>query len=270
MGNEWILICFASCSVLAAGLVSAAALGEARGYAWKRNCLLACLSLVLIACGGAAAMVSLGHPQLVLGALHNPGSGIFWELLAASAAAVCCGGYLAASWFAWNETACKALVFAASGFAFILLAGIGKSFYMPWRDALNTMTLLLVFPGWGLAAAALCAAGFEAAEGQSRGGAELGALVLGIVLVAVYPAALLLGSAAAQDEIMHCISGEFAGVFWFATVGCGLLVPVALMLVGANRLWAAVTGLFFLAVGTASFQWLVIKIGTANWQFFQH
>lgn len=268
MGNEWILLCFASCSVLAAGFVSAAALGEVRGYAWQTNSVYACISLALIAVGGTAALVSLGHPQLVLGALHNPGSGIFWELLAAVAVVLCCCGYLAANCFAWNDTTIRAFVVAAACFSFVLLAAIGKSFHMPWREALNTPALYLAFPGWGLAAAALSFLSIKEDAAQSKPITEVLVLLLGIFLVLLYPAALLLGSQGARSEIMHCLEGEFAFVFWGATIGCGMLVPVALAYIDRGRKCFALTGLFFLLIGSASFQWLVIKIGTADWQFF--
>lgn len=268
MGNEWMLLSFAGCSVLAAGFVSAAALGEVRGHPWKENSAFALAALILIVCGGAASLVNLGHPKLVLGALHNPGSGIFWELVTTAALAVCCCGYLIANWLAGNEKTIRGFAVAGVVCAAALLVSIGKSFYMPWRTALNTYAVLMAFLGWGVVAASLSVMTANALAEKTTQKAEWAAFAVGYLLVWLYPAALFAGSLESNIEIMHWLNGELAPLFWGATVVCGMLVPASLAWFGRRHPISTAAALLFTLIGTTSFQWLVLKIGMADWQFF--
>lgn len=271
MGNEWILLTFAGLSVLAAGLFAAAARGEVLGEDWKLTASFAAISICLSVLSGLCALFSLGHPMMVLGALQNPGSGIFWELLGSAGFVIFAALFVLALQQAWSQTAVR--WFAGLGVlcATVLLVAIGKSFHMEWRSTLNTWSILIAFPGWGLCAYAL-ASSFLAAISPSTDTSARDLTVLhtvGVLCVLCYPAALLVfGSAEASTLASQFIFDDLPIFFWVGLVIGTLVLPWLLRFLFARNKSAVLTGLLLCVIGSALFQWMVIQLGSAQWHFF--
>ena len=146
MGMDLILICFAALACLSSGLVFSASFLQLKGRTETIGALQFGGALLLITAAGAMGLVSLGRPEMFLGALAHPGTGIFFELI--GTLLLCFGAvcWLIAFWRDSSETILKFFaVFAAAG-AVCLLFGVGRSFVMPWRETLNSWLVVpLVF-----------------------------------------------------------------------------------------------------------------------------
>ena len=273
MGNEWILHLFACGSVLAAGLMSAAALGEQRGYPWKLSTGFAAGALLLVALCGSAGILNLGRPQLVIGALRNPGSGIFWELVFSMLFFATAAGYAAANIRGAEETTLKILSAAAALAAAGITVGLGLRFYMPWRAAWSTLSLCTVFLGWALSLSGFAFTILRSLAGEAKDDpvVEVFVPLLGRFLVLAYPAALILaGSEESQAEIDRCLTGELAALFWGAVILAGLVVPTVLSCVRSCRnTVSSLIGIAAALTGTAFFMRIITTLGAAQWHFFQ-
>ena len=272
MGNEWMLLSFTCCSVLAAGCISAAALGEVRGAAWRLTNGFALGALLAVAAGCAAAVANLGQPLLVLGALGNPGSGIFWELISSASLLAGAVGYLLAGWRGAGDGMIRGLVLLSAAAAAALLISIGLSFHMPWRPTLDTRTLFTAFLGWGLLEAFWCcrlldALGDENARELPRAFATV--LPLGCLLVLAYPASLLLfGSDEAAKTLSESLGSTHALLGWSGIVGLGMVLPAALFFLRSHRAATSVTAALLTLVSSALFLDAVLQLGSAQWHFF--
>lgn len=271
MGNEWILLTFACLSVLAAGLFAAAARGEVLGEDWRLTAGFALISLCLSALSGLSALFSLGHPMMVLGALQNPGSGIFWELLGSTGFVIFAAFFVLALQQAWSQTAVR--WFAGLGVlcAAVLLFAIGKSFHMEWRSTLNTWSILIAFPGWGLCSYALASSLLSAISNSTEAPSkDLTAVhTIGVLCVLCYPVALLtFGSEEASGLVSQFIFEDLPVLFWGGLVICTLVLPWLLRFLFGKNKFAAFTGLLLCVIGSALFQWMVIQLGSAQWHFF--
>lgn len=271
MGNEWILLTFACLSVLAAGLFSAAARGEVLGEDWRLTAVSALISLCLSALSGLSALFSLGHPTMVLGALQNPGSGIFWELLSSAGFVIFSGCFVLALQQAWSQMAVR--WFAGLGVlcATVLLVAIGKSFHMEWRSTLNTWSILIAFPGWGLCSYALASTLLSAISHSTDAPAKDLIIfhTVGIICVLCYPAALyIFGSEEAATLVSQFIFEDVPLLFWGGLVIGTLLLPWLLRFLFARNGFVVLTGLLLCVIGSALFQWMVIQLGSSQWHFF--
>ena len=77
MGMDLILICFAALACLSSGLVFSASFLQLKGRTETIGALQFGGALLLITAAGAMGLVSLGRPEMFLGALAHPGTGIF-------------------------------------------------------------------------------------------------------------------------------------------------------------------------------------------------
>ena len=185
MGMDLILICFAALACLSSGLVFSASFLQLKGRTETIDALQFGGALLLITAAGAMGLVSLGRPEMFLGALAHPGTGIFFELI--GTLLLCFGAvcWLIAFWRDSSETILKFFaVFAAAG-AVCLLFGVGRSFVMPWRETLNSWLVVPLFFIFALEAAAFAYAAAERAidkEFQSGNPALIFSLVGAICL----------------------------------------------------------------------------------------
>ena len=81
MGNDWLLIGFAAFVLTGTGLAAALAAGERKSLPIAVQAWAAAVALALLAAGGACAVLHLGRPELIFGALAHPSTGIFREFV---------------------------------------------------------------------------------------------------------------------------------------------------------------------------------------------
>ncbi len=269
MGMDLILICFAALACLSSGLVFSASFLQLKGRTETIGALQFGGALLLITAAGAMGLVSLGRPEMFLGALAHPGTGIFFELI--GTLLLCFGAvcWLIAFWRDSSETILKFFaVFAAAG-AVCLLFGVGRSFVMPWRETLNSW---LVVPLFFIFAAFAYAAAERAIDKEFQSGnpalifSLVGALCLGGYLMQI----MYSSSNDGKEAALSVLTGEPAVVFWCGVVVIGLMVPAVLACRKLGKIpFRNAAGLLAAVIGSASFQTILLVIGTASWQFFK-
>lgn len=273
MGMDLILICFAALACLSSGLVFSASFLQLKGRTETIGALQFGGALLLIIAAGAMGLVSLGRPEMFLGALAHPGTGIFFELI--GTLLLCFGAvcWLIAFWRDSSETILKFFaVFAAAG-AVCLLFGVGRSFVMPWRETLNSWLVVPLFFIFALEAAAFAYAAAERAidkEFQSGNPALIFSLVGALCLGGYLMQIMYSSSNDGKEAALSVLTGEPAVVFWCGVVVIGLMVPAVLACRKLGKIpFRNAAGLLAAVIGSASFQTILLVIGTASWQFFK-
>ncbi len=275
MSQELSLIAFTCFSCLAAGIFLAVTVAQVKEYPEQPLFWASTASFICLAIGGAAAIMNLGHPEMVLGALGHPTSGIFLELVSSALFGFLLIIYLFARWRGASENVLKWTSYLGSFAAFLLLFALGRNFIMEWRPALNTYTLALPFIGWGLGCAGYTLAvlsSFDEDEDKSPWQPAVWGSAIALTLTAVYFIALWISpSEEAAEAFGNTMTGSYAAVLWGGVVICGICVPIILsLLTKAKRPVANYACMAFTVIGTASFQWLLFQLGTASWQFFKY
>lgn len=155
MITEFALYVFTTLGGVAAGLYVAAAVFPMRGK--KANLAVTVIPLALLAVGGCALLLHLGHPERMFNAFRNPQAGITMEGFAAMAF----GGVLAIdfllSWFKGSAPRALRIVGAICALALCFVMGLTYYNYqsMPeWHQPVTLCFFLLVDMAAGFALAA--------------------------------------------------------------------------------------------------------------------
>ncbi len=281
--QEMYLIAFSCLSCLAAGMFLAVTVADIKDFPDRSLLWGAILSLVLMGAGGAAGTMNLGHPEMVLAALSRPESNLFLEF--ASAIAFCCllVIYIFVVFRGLSETFRKIVACLCALCAVLLLFALGKNFYMEWRPAWSTYTLVLPFIGWGLAVGGFVLGIFNKLkdEDEDYDDEEEVKLPVGLIAIAGCCAAIIFtlayfGALAISDQeeaveaFDNCVSGAYLEIFWGALVACGFVIPFVLALISrARSIWINIICIIFTLIGAGTYQWLLFQLGTASWQFFK-
>lgn len=159
MGNDWLLIGFAAFVLTGTGLAAALAAGERKSLPIAVQAWAAAVALALLAAGGACAVLHLGRPELIFGALAHPSTGIFREFVTTGLTAVVLAAYLVALLRRAEAGTTHMLARAGALLALCTAAAVGSAFYMPWRAGLCGLV-----PG----GRSLCGRGSQ--RGLGRGG----------------------------------------------------------------------------------------------------
>ena len=133
MGNDWLLIGFAAFVLTGTGLAAALAAGERKSLPIAVQAWAAAVALALLAAGGACAVLHLGRPELIFGALAHPSTGIFREFVTTGLTAVVLAAYLVALLRRAEAGTTHMLARAGALLALCTAAAVGSAFYMPWR-----------------------------------------------------------------------------------------------------------------------------------------
>ncbi len=274
MSHELSLIAFTCFSCLAAGIFLAVTLAEVRQHSEQTLFYGALLSLISLAAAGVCAVWNLGRPEMILGALGNPGSGIFLEMISSILFGLTLLVYLFLIYRGASEGTIKAASYAGSFFGLLLAFALGKNLIMEWRAAWNTYALALPFIGWALACAGFSFAVLRHFNDEDNAPAGLIAVcgvLAALVCSGAYFAALSVSSVEeANEAFLSCVGGEHSLEFWAGILGAGILAPLALAFATkAKSLWINFICLILTLVGTAFFQLVVFQLGTATWQFFK-
>ncbi len=278
--QEMYLIAFSCLSCLAAGVFLAVTVADIKDFPDRSLLWGAVLSLVCMAVGGTAGTLNLGHPEMVLAALSRPESNLFLEF--ASAIAFCCllVIYIFVVFRGISETVRRTVAYICAFCALLLLFALGKNFYMEWRPAWSTYTLVLPFIGWGLAVCGFALGVFNKLRDEDDED-EGSTLPIGLIAIAGCCVAIIFtlayfGALAISDQeeaveaFQSCVSGAYLGIFWVALIACGFVIPLVLALISrARSIWINIICIIFTLIGAGTYQWLLFQLGTASWQFFK-
>ena len=180
MITEFALFIFTTLGGLAAGLYLVAALFPVQGK--RNNLLVTIVPLVLLAIGGVALLMHLGHPERMFNAFANPEAGITQEAIAS----MLFGAVLVVDFIlVWTKDSCpRALRIVGAVFAALLMLAMGFLYYnylsMPMWHALPTVPLFVV---GDLAMGALFIAALDENAARNRTLVTAGAVLAALLAV---------------------------------------------------------------------------------------
>lgn len=271
MGNDWLLIGFATFVLTGTGLAAALAAGERKSLPIAVQAWAAVGALALLTAGGVCAVLHLGRPELIFGALAHPSTGIFREFVTTGLTAVVLAAYLVALLRRVESGTTLMLARAGAVLAFCTATAVGSAFYMPWRAGWNTIAIVLPYAAWCLAGASfaseILSGVSDEAEPSERKHSAFAAL-FNLVALAAYVAATVVSDGVAP-VFSRVAGGDLTGLFAGAVV-FGAVVPLACAALTRGRLFAAVCGFISIAAGAMLLQWTVQCLGLPVWQFFAH
>lgn len=278
MAVQWPLLIFSVLLGISSGILVFLGIGEIRGMFKKVRFPLALVALVLLAVGGCASAMHLGHIDRALYILGNPASGLSKELFAVGFTAVVTLVYLILSRKDYPGPAKVFGILALVG-GIVLPLVAGASYIMPARPAWDSVTLPLMYLGTGLgmgftlSAAVVCAKGDQ---GERAFGLKLAlaGVIISVVVMAAYIAWIAM--APHQDSsrsIDLLLSGNLAMAFWLGVVVLGMALPLVLVAVaqrgakpnaGAGGASGALWGAFAsLVIGNVALRVIMYLVATS-------
>lgn len=292
MEIQWPLLVFSVLLGISSGTYVFLAIGEIKGVFKEVRFKGALIALILLALGGCASVLHLGHPERATHLLANIGSGLSLELISLAILGIVGVIYLILS--RGKASGASKLVGVLAGILGLVLPVVtGASYLMAARPAWDSITLPLLYLGGGLAAGFLLMAALVlyGSKAKEEGRFALTLALVGVVAMVVTVVAYLIWVAIAPHQapersIMRLVSGDLALAFWLGAVLIGVVVPVVLVLfarkkalgadgdanaAGTTGLRSAGTSLLisFLCVvaGSAVLRAIIYLIGTSVEQF---
>lgn len=270
MSTHFTLIIFIVFATLSSGLLGSAALAVCRENLQVPKLAPVIIGAVALAVTGAFSLTSLGHPEMFLGALGHPGTGIFWELLGSI---ICIGSaivFVILSIRDFEGPALKVFACAAALGAFITVFGVGRSFVMPWRPAWDSWSIVFVFLGFALS----CSINFFLFAGKKFDEKDelcpllRVAVLIGPVAVVVYLLTLA-GSnrPEAVEALFRALRGDIS-LFFYPFMIFGVLIPPAVVLSKTNRTSLYLVGAFLSVISAGVFQYILLSLDSPAWHFF--
>jgi len=188
---------------------------------------LALIALVLLAVGGCASALHLGHIDRALYILGNVGSGLSKELFAVGFTGLMTLIYVILSRKDYPApTKVFGILAALGGLVLPLVAG--ASYMMPARPAWDSLALPLMYLGTGMGMGFVLAAAFVFAKGDEAD-EKLALKLAGIGIVCSVAVMLIY------------VGGDLAVAFWLGVVVVGIGCPIALTVL-ARQSFAAKPG----------------------------
>lgn len=234
MAVQWPLLIFSVLLGASSGILVFLGIGELKGAFKKVRFPLALCALVLLAVGGCASAMHLGHIDRALYILGNAASGLSKELFAVGFTGIMTLVYVILSRKDYpGPTKVFGILAAVGGLVLPLVAG--ASYMMPARPAWDSFALPLMYLGTGLGMGFVLAAAFVFMKGDSED-EKLALKLAGIgvvcsvavmliyviwIAVAPYPDA--------SRSVMRLFAGDLALAFWIGVVVIGIGCPIAFM-----------------------------------------
>ena len=246
MAVQWPLLIFSVLLGASSGVLVFLGIGEIRGTFKKVRFPLALIALVLLAVGGCASALHLGHIDRALYILGNVGSGLSKELFAVGFTGLMTLIYVILSRKDYPApTKVFGILAALGGLVLPLVAG--ASYMMPARPAWDSFALPLMYLGTGLgmgfvlAAAFVFAKGDEADEKLALKLAGIG-IVCSVAVMLIYVVWIAVAPYPdATRSIVRLAGGDLAVAFWLGVVVVGIGCPIALTVL-ARQSFAAKPG----------------------------
>lgn len=259
MGTEATIVLFTAFACLSAELFFALAAAEFWDQPHGRQFAMAAAGAVSLAAAAVSGLFHLGRPEMFFAALGHPGTGIFWELTGALIALCGVIGYAAAQYRQLEGSAVKIFAFLAAAGSVLILFGVGRNFWMPWRPALDSFLIPVIFVLWAVPGASLLS--FE----KKPPAAAVSALALTVVIAAYL--IWLQSVSDLSDAVNAVLLGRASFCFWSSVV-LGAVIPFSASILPQIRFKGWVCAVLS-AVGCAAFQWVIYFLGTPAWQFFE-
>lgn len=270
MSTYFTLIIFIVLATLSSGLLGSAALAVCRGNLRVPKLTPVIFGAVLLAVTGALSLTSLGHPEMFLGALGHPGTGIFWELLGSIISIGSAIVFVVLCIRDIEGVALRVFACVAALGAFITVFGAGRSFVMPWRPAWDSWSIVFVFLGCALS----CSVNFFlVAEKRFEEKEELPVLFRTVVLIGpiTVVAYLLTLAGSNQPEAVEALSraltGDVSPIFYPMAV-FGFLIPSAVAFKRTKTVFPYLAGAILSALSAGAFQYLLLSLDSPAWHFF--
>lgn len=233
MSVQWPLLVFSVLLGVSSGVMIFAGIAELKGKFKQARFTFAILALVLVAVGGCASALHLGHPERALHILGNVNSGLSRELFAVGAMGIVTLVYAIVSKKGFDSVA-KVAGIAGLIVGVVLPLVAGASYMMAARPIWDSFTLPLMYLGTGIGTGFLAAAAIAVHACPTEDAPFAVRLALaGVAVMVVSMVAYIawIGLAPLQDEtrsIVRLISGDLALAFWGGVVVVGMAVPVVL------------------------------------------
>lgn len=278
MAVQWPLLIFSVLLGASSGVLVFLGIGELKGAFKKVRFPLALCALVLLAVGGCASAMHLGHIDRALYILGNVGSGLSKELFAVGFTGLMTLVYVILSRKDYpGPTKVFGLLAALGGLVLPLVAG--ASYMMPARPAWDSFALPLMYLGTGLGMGFVLAAAFVFMKGD-KADEKLALTLAGIGVVASVAVMLIyvlwIAVAPYPDasrSLGRLAGGDLAVAFWLGVVLVGIGGPIALLVLarqgfaakpGESTDTAAVSGVDASGAATAAPAAVATKLSTAN------
>ena len=239
MAVQWPLLIFSVLLGASSGVMIFLGIGEIKGSFKKVRFPLSLIALILLAVGGCASAMHLGHIDRALYILGNVGSAFSRELFAVGFTGLMTLIYVV---FSRKDYPAASKVFgilaAIGGILLPLIAG--ASYMMPARPAWDSFALPLMYLGTGvgmgfvLSAAYVYMKGDDADKAFSMKLATIG-IIASIAVTLIY--VMWIAIAPFPDptrSFMRLAGGDLAAAFWLGVVLVGMGGPIA-VLVMAKR-----------------------------------
>lgn len=282
MAVQWPLLIFSVLLGASSGVMFFLGIGEIKGSFRKVRFPLSLIALILLAVGGCASAMHLGHIDRALYILGNVGSAFSRELFAVGFTGLMTLVYVI---LARKDYPAASKVFgilaAIGGLLLPLIAG--ASYMMPARPAWDSFALPLMYLGTGIGMGfVLCAAyvytkGDEADKPFSMKLATIG-IIASIAVTLIY--VIWIAIAPFPDptrSFMRLAGGDLAAAFWLGIVLVGMGGPIAVLVMakrgslvdedgksGADDVVVASTDASGIATAEPAVGAAVSKISTAN------
>lgn len=271
MAVQWPLLVFSVLLGISSGILVFLGIGEIKGAFKKVRFPLALVALVLLAVGGCASALHLGHIDRALYILGNPASGLSKELFAVGFTGIVTLVYVVLCRKDYPGPTKVFGILALIG-AVVLPLVAGASYMMPARPAWDSVALPIMYLGTGLGMGFVFAAAFSAGKlpqdeaKLARTLAVVGVVASAVVMVVYVAWVAMAPHADPSRSIDLLLSGSLAMPFWLGVVVLGIVCPLALALVAlrggksAAALWAAFACLL---VGNVALRVIMYTVATS-------
>lgn len=232
MAVQWPLLIFSVLLGASSGIMVFLGIGEIKGVFKKVRFPLALIALVLLAIGGCASALHLGHVDRALYILGNVGSAFSRELFAVGFTGLMTLIYVILSRKDYpGPTKVFGILAAIGGIVLPLVAG--ASYMMAARPAWDSFALPVMYLGTGIGMGFVLSAAFVYMKGDDADKAL--SVTLAIVGIICSVAAMLIyviwiAIAPHPDptrSIMRLVGGDLAPAFWLGVVLLGIVCPLA-------------------------------------------
>ncbi len=234
MAIQWPLLMFSVFLGAASGIMIFLGIGEIRGTFKKVRFPLSLIALILLAVGGCASALHLGHIDRALYILGNVGSAFSRELFAVGFTGLMTLIYVILSRKDYpGPTKVFGILAAIGGVLLPIIAG--ASYMMPARPAWDSFALPLMYLGTGVGMGFVLSAAYVFTKGDDVDKAfslqmalvgviaSVATMLIYVIWVAIAP------HPDATRSLMRLVGGDLAVVFWLGVVLVGIVAPIALV-----------------------------------------
>lgn len=233
MAVQWPLLIFSVLLGASSGIMIFLGIGELRGSFKKVRFPLSLIALILLAVGGCASAVHLGHIDRALYILGNVNSAFSRELFAVGFTGLMTLVYVILAKKDYPGASKVFGILAAIG-GLLLPIIAGASYMMPARPAWDSFALPLMYLGTGVGMGFVLSAAYVYSKGDDADKAfSMTLAVVGIVASVAVTLIYVVWVAVAPypdptRSLMRLAAGDLAPAFWLGVVLVGMAGPVVI------------------------------------------